>query len=80
MYDLLARLMRSEDLRGARRKLVNGLLGGSVGGLLGGMLYALLERGWSALLHGREDDFWSPGATGFVVLGLCIGLLIGLCR
>jgi hypothetical protein len=80
MYDLLARLMNSEDLRGARRKIVNGLVGGSVGGLVGGVLFVLLGQAWSALLRGREDDFWSPGATGFVVLGLCIGLLIGLAQ
>ncbi len=80
MYDLLARLMRNEDAHGARRKLVNGLLGGTFGGLLGGLLFELLQRGWAALLHGREADLWSPGATGFVALGLCIGLLIGLAQ
>jgi MFS family permease len=79
-YDLLARLMSSEDLRGARRKIVNGLAGGSAGGLLGGVLFVLLQQAWSALLRGREEDFWSPGATGFVALGLCIGLLIGLAQ
>jgi hypothetical protein len=80
MYDLLARLMQSEDLRGARRKILNGLVGGSAGGLLGGVLFLLLQMAWSGLLRGREEDFWSPGATGFVALGLCIGLLIGLAQ
>jgi MFS family permease len=79
-YDLLARLMRDEDVRGARRKLVNGVLGGSLGGLLGGVLFVLLQLAWSALFRERADDFWSPGATGFVALGMCIGLLIGLAQ
>ena len=34
-YELLGALMRDEEVRGAWRKVVNGLLGGTVGGLLG---------------------------------------------
>jgi hypothetical protein len=80
VFDLLAALMRNEDVRGARRKAVNGLLGGAVGGLLGGMMFLVLRAGWGLALGRRADEFWSPGATGFVVLGLCIGLMIGLAQ
>jgi hypothetical protein len=35
---------------------------------------------WGALLGSRTDEYWSPSASGFVVLGLCIGLMIGLAQ
>jgi hypothetical protein len=81
IFDILSRLMREEDLRGAARKTLKGLLGGSLGGLLGGILFLLLQRFWGAIFEGQSlDGLWSPGATGFVALGLCIGLLIGLAQ
>jgi MFS family permease len=79
-FDLLARLVRNEELRGARRKIVNGLLGGALGGLLGGFLFLQLQTAWGRVFQERTDDFWSPSATGFVALGACIGLLIGLAQ
>jgi hypothetical protein len=81
VFEVLSRLLRGEDLRGARRKLLHGTLGGSVGGLLGGVLFLALQGFWGVLFRGQAlDEFWSPGATGFVALGLCIGLLIGLAQ
>lgn len=53
----------------SRRKTRNGLIGGTVGGLLGGLLF-----GWIA--SARLE--MSGRATAFVVLGLCVGMLIGL--
>jgi pSer/pThr/pTyr-binding forkhead associated (FHA) protein len=53
----------------SRRKTRNGLIGGTVGGLLGGLLF-----GWIA--QARLE--MSGRATAFVVLGLCVGVLIGL--
>jgi hypothetical protein len=79
-YDVLARLLRDEDLRDVWRKIRNGVLGGSLGGLLGGILYLVLQLGWGLILGDRSGDYWSPSATGFVALGVCIGLLIGLAQ
>ena len=76
-FEVLAGMARKEDLAGARRKLVNGFLGGAVGGLLGGVLFLLLKL-WPS--QAQEERLWSPGAVGFVALGLCIGLLIGLAQ
>ncbi len=56
---------------GSARRLRNGLIGGTVGGLLGGMLFAWLAR---------PDADSASRATGFVVLGLSIGALIGLAQ
>jgi hypothetical protein len=53
-------------------KVRNGLLGGAVGGLLGGLLFDLvtLLLGTGSILAAR--------ATSFVVLGLCVGVMVGL--
>ncbi|HZY88067.1 MAG TPA: FHA domain-containing protein [Gemmataceae bacterium] len=80
VFDVLARLMRDEDVRGAARKIVNGTLGGALGGLLGSLLFLALQLVWGLVFRDRAQDFWSPSATGFVALGMCIGLLIGLAQ
>jgi hypothetical protein len=80
MYDLLVRLAQDDAVGPARRKVVNGLLGGGLGGLLGGVLFLGLRAVWGLALAERAEEFWSPSATGFVALGLCIGFLIGLAQ
>lgn len=79
-YDLVARLARGQETVGVRRRVVNGVLGGSVGGLVGGLIFLVLGALWGVALSGRTGDFWSPSATGFVTLGLCIGLFFGLAQ
>jgi hypothetical protein len=71
-YDLLMQLLGGEAT-GAFRKMRNCLLGGLAGGLAGGVLLVVLTR----TLFAETEDPWFPGALGFVVLGACIGLLIG---
>jgi hypothetical protein len=81
IFDLLACLLRGQGLRGALRKILNGLIGGLVGGALGGTLSVLLRGAWGGLFTGRDADLlWAPSASGFVALGACIGLLIGLAQ
>ncbi len=81
VFDVLARYVRRQALGGTLRKVLNGVLGGAAGGLLGGLLSVLLRRGWGELFHDKPlEDLWSPSATGFLVLGMCIGLLIGLAQ
>jgi hypothetical protein len=81
VFDVLARFVRQEDVRGARRKIRNGLLGGTVGGLVGGGLSLVLRDAWGGLFGNQPTEvLWSPSATGFVALGLCIGLMIGLAQ
>lgn len=79
-FGYLAALMRGEDSSGARRKLLNGVMGGTIGGLLGGGFFLLLASGWASMLGDRANSFWSPSAIGFAILGACIGLLIGLAQ
>ena len=82
VFDLLAALMRDQNPWGAGRKVIHGLLGGAVGGLLGSILYLLFGAAFGGVF-GKVvdvDKMWTPAAAGFVALGLCIGLLIGLAQ
>jgi hypothetical protein len=86
IFDLLSSLLRGQELSAARRKILKGVLGGTLGGVVGGILSLLLLGGWTRLLRllgGNlqiEERLWSPSAWGFVALGVCIGLLIGLAQ
>src|SRR5437773_53420 len=50
-----------------------------VGVVLGAVLSLLLEAAGKGIL-GKTEGLWMPSLTGFVALGLCIGLLIGLAQ
>ena len=51
------------------KKLRNGLLGGGIGGFLGGIIFNMLGA-----------TSMAERATGFVMLGMCIGCFIGLAQ
>ena len=53
-------------------KIRNGLIGGASGGLIGGFLFDPLQ----SMIHAGSG--MSSRATAFVILGMCIGALIGL--
>jgi hypothetical protein len=76
VFDVLSRFVLQEEVRPARRKLINGIIGGTLGGVVGGVLSFYILGFWTNLLH--TEDPWSPSALGFVALGICIGLMIGL--
>jgi hypothetical protein len=81
VFDLLACLASPANWRGAVRKIRNCILGGTLGGMLGGILSLFLRLAWGRLFRDRPTDLlWSPSAMGFVALGACIGLLIGLAQ
>lgn len=79
-YDVVTRLVSGEHLAGATKKVLNGLIGGATGGLLGGMLYIILGGLLSRLFGRASEDIYSSSAWGFVALGACIGLFIGLAQ
>jgi FHA domain len=56
-------------------KLRNGLIGGAVGGLIGGFLFDPIFA-----LMASSSRGMSSRATAFVILGMCIGILIGLVK
>ena len=71
-FDLLRAVGLKQDMRMPLRKVVNGVIGGVLGGLVGGVVFGLVS----------SVDFLprSGLALGLVILGLCIGLLIGLAQ
>jgi hypothetical protein len=78
VFDLLRATMSNQDPGTALRKVRNGALGGLLGGLIGGLLF----DGWksvSEMQHSLTLDH-SSLAIGLVILGMCIGLLIGLAQ
>jgi len=72
VYDLLAAMKSGRLARMAMRKTSNGVIGGILGGLVGGLLFELLSN--------LPQLDRSSLAVGLVVVGLCIGLLIGLAQ
>jgi hypothetical protein len=79
-YDVLLRLLRKEELRGAIKKIVNGTIGGTLGGFIGSVLFLILRGALSRFTGRPADELLSSSALGFVALGACIGLLIGLAQ
>ncbi|HKI36319.1 MAG TPA: FHA domain-containing protein [Gemmataceae bacterium] len=80
-FDLLSAVLRNEERHGAKHKLRNGLIGGTVGGLVGGLVLLFLRGAWGSVFRGSSvDELWSPSYTGFVALGACIGLSVGLAQ
>lgn len=83
-YDLFLAMGKGAGAKQAIRKIINGVIGGVIGGALGGFLNdALGTIPWPV-----KDEFGqmvdlkdklpkSSLATGLVILGACIGLLIG---
>jgi hypothetical protein len=85
IFEILSSLVRQRDVTWARKKLLKCLMGGTAGGILGGTLALLLKLGWENILSGKGAvgdlrSLWSPTAMGFVALGMCIGLLVGLAQ
>jgi hypothetical protein len=78
-FDFLRSWVREENLDGVRRKVLRGVAGGAIGGLLGGFLDLWLGGVWNWVFPDKSN-LWSPSATGFVALGLCIGLMIGVAQ
>jgi hypothetical protein len=80
-FAFLARLLQASDVGPAWGKVRKGMIGGTAGGALGGLVFLLLRSLWEGVFHDKEGvSLWSPSATGFVALGACIGLAVGLAQ
>jgi hypothetical protein len=78
IYDWLNALRLGKGQGQAIRKIINGIIGGTLGGALGGFLNASLNMEAVAVVKKEVPRFVL--ATGLVILGACIGLLIGLAQ
>lgn len=81
-FEVLASLVRQKDVGASSRKLFKTLVGGTFGGILGGILAYAFKVWFAPALFPNTptNDLWTPTAWGFVALGMCIGLLVGLAQ
>lgn len=80
-FELLSSLMTQKDFGGAVKKVIKCVLGGTVGGLIGGVVAATARFLGSLVFSGKDiNALWSPTAVGFIAIGACIGLLVGLAQ
>src|SRR5207302_10392350 len=79
-FELLASVVSGKNQTGALKKVIKTVIGGTIGGVLGGILAMVLGILWTRIKPEGEDWLWSPTAMGFVALGMCIGLLVGLAQ
>jgi hypothetical protein len=70
VFDLCRAVAAREGVRTALKKIRNGIFGGFVGGFVGGLPFTFLI--------GNPTLPRTSLAIGLVILGMCIGLLIGL--
>ncbi len=83
VFDILRALQAGQGQSQALRKTINGVIGGAIGGFLGGFLFGTLDYiPWplDTSLYAKEKLQYSSLAAGLVILGMCIGLLIGLAQ
>jgi hypothetical protein len=76
VFDLLRAVAGRQTFGTAVRKTINGLVGGLLGGFIGGLLFVLVM----SFQETRDTLPNGSLAAGLVILGLCIGLLIGLAQ
>ena len=55
-------------------------MGGILGGILAYAVQVVLGQAGACSRQGRPTALWTPTGWGFVALGMCIGLLIGLAQ
>ena len=80
-FDVVINVLRGRDIGPAVRKTMKGLVGGALGGFIGGF-FSLVLHGVMGMLfqHKRQEDLWLPSSSGFIILGMSIGLMIGLAQ
>ena len=79
-FEVIASLISKKDFGSAFKKLVKCFIGGTIGGILGGCVAAISLAIAGAIMDGSVEHLWSPSAIGFVAIGACIGLLVGLAQ
>jgi hypothetical protein len=81
LFELARAYATQEELNSTYRKLLKCASGGALGGFLGGLLSLGLLLLCGQVFQDRDPtQLWSPTAIGFVALGMCLGLFIGLAQ
>jgi hypothetical protein len=76
VFDVARAVMAGEDVKAASKKLLNGVYGGLLGGFVGGLPFTLIYS--STKLSDLVPN--ARLTIGLVLLGICIGLMIGLAQ
>lgn len=82
-FEVAAGLVTRKNFSGAFKKFIKCVIGGTVGGVLGGIVALIpqLIAGFMPFFRDKDiNALWSPTAYGFVAIGACIGLLVGLAQ
>lgn len=80
-FELCASLVTATDFASAFKKFIKCAIGGTVGGFLGGLVALGLRKAAEFVFSGKDVNYlFSPTAIGFVAIGACIGLLVGLAQ
>jgi hypothetical protein len=77
-FEVVAGLLAGKDVGGAFKKFTKCVIGGAIGGVVGGLIAFTL--GELAANLSQKADLWTPTALGFIAIGACIGLLVGLAQ
>lgn len=80
-FEVLKGIFTGKDFWGSLKKMIKCLMGGTLGGILGGIIFFVMTYLATKIFRDKdESQLWSPTAIGFVALGACIGLLVGLAQ
>ena len=79
-FEILASLISGKDFGSALKKFIKCVIGGAIGGVLGGGIALGLKLLAGRITEKNVETLWSPTALGFVAIGACIGLLVGLAQ
>lgn len=85
IFDLLRAITAGgKGMKQAIRKMVNGIIGGTIGGFIGGIIndsFSRIPIPWADAGTSMKDYLPKFSlALGLVILGMCIGLLIGVAQ
>ena len=79
-FEVISSVMTGQDFWSAFKKTIKCLVGGTIGGILGGSIALTLRFLAEKITNKDVEQLWSPSAIGFVAIGACIGLLVGLAQ
>ena len=81
VFQLIVSLVTQKDLSGSLKKFVKCVIGGTVGGFVGGLVALILQKLVGVAFPSLDiKGLRSPTAFGFIAIGACIGLLVGLAQ
>jgi hypothetical protein len=80
LFEIVASVIAKQGMGGAINKIIKCLVGGTFGGIMGGVIALALRLIAGSLTTRNIDGLWCPVALGFISIGACIGLLVGLAQ